>query len=113
MDDRVHAQVLMKLVELHGCFVRKHEDGTTPFECGVSFAEACGVKFDCPATRGHLHFVPFEGRGIGDGWNVSGTSLDDLTLTPSILFHPRTCRAMDEDCPGWHGFITNGEVRTV
>jgi predicted RNA-binding Zn-ribbon protein involved in translation (DUF1610 family) len=46
-------------------------------------------------------------------WTMSGTSLDDLTLTPSIncdipwtdkdgVAHPSSCK--------YHGFVTNGEV---
>jgi len=37
-------------------------------------------------------------------WTVSGTSVADLTLTPSIAVGPG-----DHEC--WHGFITNGEVQ--
>jgi hypothetical protein len=35
-------------------------------------------------------------------WEMTGTSLEDLTLQPSILFSPPGC--------GWHGFITNGNI---
>lgn len=35
-------------------------------------------------------------------WVVSGSSLNDLTLTPSI--------AVGKNPECWHGFITNGEV---
>lgn len=35
-------------------------------------------------------------------WEMSGTSLADLTLKPSILCSPPGCE--------WHGFITNGDV---
>lgn len=37
-------------------------------------------------------------------WIVSGTSLADLSLTPSVAVGPS-----EKEC--WHGFITNGEVK--
>lgn len=37
-------------------------------------------------------------------WTVSGSSLADLTLTPSVAVGPA-----DKEC--WHGFITSGEVK--
>jgi len=35
-------------------------------------------------------------------WEMTGTSLDDVTLRPSILVQGPGC--------GFHGFITNGDV---
>ncbi|SRR6266568_1129540 len=35
-------------------------------------------------------------------WTMTGTSLADLTLRPSILFSPPGC--------AWHGYITNGDL---
>ncbi|SRR6266851_2826294 len=35
-------------------------------------------------------------------WTMAGTSLQDLTLTPSILLTGEGC--------GWHGFVTNGDA---
>jgi len=84
-------------------------------------ADAQGIEFLCPkcfaangGERGtHLCSVTFEGRGVESHqgahnkagqptrWSVSGTSLKNLTIAPSILI---------EDSCGWHGFITNGEV---
>ena len=84
-----------------------------------TFAEAQGIGFLCPAcyvknggaVGTHLVWAGFHGRGLKDHqasqsksggpsrWNVaSGSTFDDLTLTPSI------------DCACWHGFITNGEA---
>jgi hypothetical protein len=93
----------------------------------VTFAEAQGVQFWCPCGFGkpafpidggrpHLVMVPFNGRGLPDDfgphsrtnandhprWNVSGSSLDDLTTTPSVAVG-------DPEC--WHGFIANGEIK--
>lgn len=78
-------------------------------------ANAHGLWFDCPAcfeTNGHGVLVGFAGRNapsplsVGkDGkptyWIVSGTSLDDLVLTPSILLH---------DGCNWHGFVGSSGV---
>jgi hypothetical protein len=36
-------------------------------------------------------------------WTVSGTSLEDLTISPSI--------AVGENPECWHGYIQNGEVK--
>lgn len=37
-------------------------------------------------------------QGPGQDW-------DTLSLTPSVNLHPH------RTCPGWHGYITDGEVR--
>lgn len=82
---------------------RYHEVGT--------LAEAQGLEFTIPPpiVGQSRCIVWFAERGIPDDaypqgyrWPVTGTSFDDLTLTPSILI------------PGhWHGFIINGDVSTV
>ena len=89
-----------------------------------TLAEAHGVSFLCPkcfqTNKGAIgtHGVPvdFKGRGVPDEcgirnregqpvrWGVSGSSLYDLSTTPSIL--------MLSGC-AWHGYITNGEVTTI
>lgn len=88
--------------------------------------KAQGLFLWCPCAYGndakaHGLLVPFNNTPSGvtlpaehgplsrDGktrprWNVSGTGLDDLTITPSIAVGPA-----DDEC--WHGFITNGEVQ--
>jgi hypothetical protein len=85
-----------------------------------TLAEAQGIFFRCPKCangngHGHGHYcqVTFAGRGVADTqgchgkngeptrWQVSGTGLDDLTTTPSILLYG--------GCE-WHGFITNGDA---
>ena len=88
----------------------------------ASFAEAQGVWFLCPLcfeknggnVGTHWCEVTFAGRGAldhqgshgSDGrptrWNASGTSLADLTTTPSIL--------LGGGC-AWHGYITNGDAK--
>jgi hypothetical protein len=82
-----------------------------------TLSEAQGVEFDCPkCTSGHRIAVAFAGRGVLDHqasrdkagrptrWQVSGTSLGDLTLSPSV-----DCTGSDPNC--WHGFVTNGEIK--
>lgn len=84
----------------------------------ASLAEAQGIWFLCPgcfAKNGgpvgtHMVDVTFRDRGVPDHlgshatggapsrWAVSGTSMDDLTLQPSV------------NCGCWHGFITNGDA---
>lgn len=82
--------------------------------------EAQGIWFDCPlcftANNGpvgtHGVQIWFEGRNVperlgfdGEGkkvrWNVSGSSLDDLVLTPSIL--------LKSGC-NWHGFVGSSGI---
>jgi hypothetical protein len=51
----------------------------------------------CPADHG-----PVDRAGGHPRWTMTGTGLDDLTLTPSVAVGGAP------EC--WHGFITNGEV---
>lgn len=76
-------------------------------------SRAHGVMFLCPAcfkansgsVGTHSVLVWFANRGVPDAatpaprWAMSGTSLADLTLSPSIQI------------PCWHGFVTGGIVR--
>lgn len=83
--------------------------------------EAHGIRFICPksfAAHGgmagaHSVQVYFAGSPVpnhigvnknGDAvrWNVSGTSLDDLSLSPSIQEQDSIC--------GWHGFVGSSGV---
>lgn len=74
----------------------------------ATLAEAQGVWFECPGCQGHRVLVWFAGRGVPDEeqpsprWQVSGTSLDDLTLHPSINLPGAGC--------GWHGWVKDGEA---
>ncbi len=98
----------MKLTNLDATFVRYtgrgcHQDVST-------FAEANGVLFDCPkcaGTNGHSVLVWFKGAPLDAvpgpaRWSASGSSLEDLTLSPSVDLTSGGTR----DC--WHGFVTNG-----
>lgn len=87
----------------------------------ATLAEAHGIRFICPksfATHGgkvgaHSVQVYFSGtpvpRHIGVNakdepvrWTASGTSLDDLSLSPSIQEQDNIC--------GWHGFVGSSGV---
>lgn len=100
----------------------RHEDGRD-----ITFEEAQGILLWCPCGYGdpkypldggrpHGLLVIFAGRGAPDDfgpfskdkkshprWNVGGSSLNDLTCTPSVAVGNPEC---------WHGFITNGELHT-
>lgn len=78
-----------------------------------TLAEAHGIRFLCPKARAHMIQIYFSGSPVPehlgknkDGqtvrWSVFGTSLDDLSLTPSI-------HEQDDIC-GWHGFVGSGGV---
>ena len=76
------------------------------------------ISFNCPCGRtdrdnGHSSRVVVMFTNPIDGgepirnrttWQRTGETFEDLTLTPSIL-RVGGC--------AWHGFITNGEVKTV
>lgn len=78
------------------------------------FTEAQGITFLCPTcfvknggAVGTEHVllwfkgVPPEADQPGNGrWDASGTSFNDLTLSPSV----------NVDHEHWHGWIKNGEV---
>jgi hypothetical protein len=79
---------------------------------GKKLHEAQGVMFDCPCGKHSImvwfrnpHVLPAAGEGAPPNdkrWElVSGTDLDDLTLSPSILL----------DC--WHGFVVDGHAKSV
>ncbi len=75
-------------------------------------AHAQAIWFQCPrCVDGHRILVPFENRGCPPPeqwcpglprWTlVGGSSIDDITIWPSIL--------VSQPC-GWHGFVRNGEI---
>jgi hypothetical protein len=104
----------MKLNELNPVFLQTGGPGVTDASgCGIPVTLGVGVAFDCPcgdASEDHRCYVPFAnpigpGPHVNDrGWRRTGDTFDTLTLTPSVL-RIGGCR--------WHGFITDGEVRTV
>lgn len=110
----------MRLVDLEAKLVRHEMRGEREVMVEVdSAADAQGVFFFCPACFAanngpigtHSILVWFAGRALPDGlrplprWQVSGTGLHDLSLSPSIN--------LDLGCGGcrWHGFVSAGEAR--
>lgn len=123
----------MRLTELEPQFERYEsrpsEPGGSPCEYlrhVETLADAQGIVFLCPvcftknggAVGTHGIEVSFADRGVLDHqgshnkegkpsrWAAAGTGYADLTLLPSIL-----CDPAKPACDGWHGFITNGEVK--
>lgn len=99
----------MKLIELH------------PEWIDVGDFKQVGMLLDCPVHHGSECIYPripvyfanppsgapmLPKRDLEEGrWNLNGTSFEDMTLVPSILY-PRPKYGPQH----WHGFITNGEV---
>lgn len=84
------------------------------FKLSDSIDNAQGLWMYCPCNQGHHILIPFADKGLPvefgpvarddkthPRWQVSGTSLDNLSLIPSVDVGTKSC---------WHGFITNGEV---
>lgn len=85
-------------------------------QLGAKFLDgSCGTKgaaidFDCPCGCGHRRCIPFKQALDGtayceNGWDREGTTLEDLTLHPSIEFIKN-----DRNGCGWHGHITRGHA---
>ena len=103
----------MKLIDLKPQFVRFGDLVTENMhkrEIVETLAEAQGIRFECPNNNGqrpsgYALCLPFRGRGApsdengGTQWDVSGTGMHDLTLSPSV-----------HAVGVWHGWIRNGEV---
>jgi hypothetical protein len=90
-------------------------------------AEADQIMFLCPAcfaknggaSGTHSVLVTFAGRNVPDEagsrdaegnpsrWNASGTTIDDLSLTPSILLDAK--REQEDGCH-WHGFVGSSGI---
>lgn len=96
----------MRLLDLEATLVRcELRDGSEYHVPVDGLASAQGVRFLCPCGEGHALVVWFANRGVPDGieplprWEMSGSSLADLTLRPSV----------NARC--WHGFVTGGVAR--
>ena len=105
----------MKLRDLDAEFVLAAPNDSIGHTLGLK--EAQGVMFLCPKCFAENHgdvgthsvVCWFRDRGVpsdrapGPGrWDVSGTSIDDLTLNPSVHLSGAGC--------GWHGWIRNGDA---
>ena len=107
----------MKLADLEPKLYRLTDDGRL-HEVETT-AEAGGVMFLCPGcfvqnagnVGTHSILLRIDAKGEGPRWAASGSTVADLTLKPSVNVHADRNRG-PRACPGWHGFITNGEVRS-
>ncbi len=96
---------MTKLRDLDATFVRHTGDGN--FDEVAAMADANGVMFDCPKCGRHSVLVWDQTipTGIEPGpgrWIMTGSSLDDLTLSPSVNLPKIEC--------AWHGWIKNGDA---
>lgn len=119
----------MRLYDLDGSFIGNVAvDGKT-FRRQDGIVGAQGVMFQCPKCAIGLERGEENGRRFVRGahyaivlflnpqdaapvpketwpqiarWTMTGTSLEDLTTRPSILFSGPGC--------GWHGWLTNGDL---
>jgi len=111
----------MKITDLDAQFLVPTEKG---HRFVATIEEASGVIFQCPkcgkdAERGEedgrryvvgAHYVVcwFAGKVPKDitpgpgRWTVSGSSLENLTLSPSVFLNGEGC--------GWHGWVQNGDA---
>jgi len=86
-----------KLTELNPRF----QDSVLVFDCPCKFFDQEGKCFG----RIRIPVKPKE-----NGWDlVSGSSVEDLTLSPSILIHP-SGDPVGSFCAGWHGYLRNGRM---
>ena len=103
----------MRLTDLHAEFVAAGGAGISDADGRpVPPRSGIGVVFDCPCGCDSRCYIPFANPIDGgppreDGWLRTGSTIDGLTLRPSILRNPAK-----GGC-GWHGFVTEGEVRDV
>lgn len=98
----------MKLTELEPELLVIEEAGKL-YRKTDDLSKADGIHFLCPNGCSHMVGVWFRDRGATPveepgpaRWAVSGASVADITLSPSIHLTGPGC--------GWHGWIRNGEV---
>ena len=114
----------MRLTVLQAQFIGLPTPTTHPLV--ETLAEAGGIMFLCPlcyikhggAEGTHRVLVWFEGRGVPRGavplprWRVSGTGMEDLSLSPSIQLLAPEMPGVPRDqveCR-WHGFVRGGDA---
>jgi len=108
---------MTSLVELEATFMIWMPNGMRRVG---NFQEAQGILFTCPSCfrkNGnsdigvHSVLVWFDGRNVPveatplPRWKVSGTSIHNLSLSPSI-----NLATSEESRDEWHGYITNGQA---
>lgn len=102
----------MRLRDLDARFVGSGGEGIAPKRTGI------GMWFKCPCGKTHDEYDrvfitfanPLDGGPPIDEklpkWRRTGETIDDISLEPSIQrTDPNGCK--------WHGYVTNGETRTV
>lgn len=109
----------MKLRDLEARLVRQDPGQDVRFSRVDTVAEAHGVDFRCPLPAcGHHVRVYFADSGVDPKleplprWRATGTSLDDLTITPSIHLNRDASppEPGHEDVCRWHGNVTQGDA---
>ena len=107
----------MRLTELKPRFYGAGGPGITRGGKPVPARHGIGMTFDCPCGCGDRVAVNFGNPTDGGppylsegqpSWHRHGADFETMTLSPSILRVP----ADGLDC-AWHGFVTEGEIRTV
>ena len=96
----------MKLVDLDARFYGEGDRQGLGilFECPVHPGGACmtGAPFANPLDGG-----PPRPQPNGCAWQRTGTTIDTLTLSPSI---DGSHHKGPDGTPCWHGHVTNGEI---
>lgn len=108
----------MRLTDLNPRWVGAGGEGVTRDGQPVPERHGIGVTFDCPCGCDSPVFVPFANpldggkphlsRDADPAWQRTGDTFETLTLVPSI----QRVAYKQGGCV-WHGFVTDGEVRTV
>jgi hypothetical protein len=105
----------VKLIDLHPRWIQSGGAGITDKD-GKPIPErrGIGIVFDCPCGCESPCFVPFsnplDGRPADRAqplWKRTGETFETLTLKGSIR------RIAFQGSCAWHGFVTNGEIKTV
>ena len=104
----------MRLTELNPSFIGAGGAGITNSETGEPVPERKGVAlaFDCPCGTCGKEVIlmlknPMDGKPYETPhpqWTRTGETFETITLRPSIL-------RMD-GCK-WHGYLTDGELKSV
>jgi len=79
--------------------------------------DASGLLFLCPKCGTHSILVWFQNAGVPDSlrpgpdrWQATGTSIDDLSLTPSINLDTYPTHEGVKHACDWHGWVLNGRA---
>lgn len=99
---------MTKLSDLDATFVQHMTDGN--FREVAQIGEANGLLFDCPLCGKHSvlcwdRTIPPDIPPKPGRWTITGSSLDDVTLNPSVNLNVRP----DSACK-WHGWVRNGDA---